>query len=151
MSAALDRTFLSLKVPNYRRYFAGQVVSISGNWMQIVAEMWLVVKLTGSGVSVGLTAALQFLPVLLFAAWGGLLADRMSKRRLLMITQAAMALPALALWGLTVGGAIELWMVYALVLTRGVVTAIDNPARHARDVQAQPGGQVRCSDDRSHG
>ncbi|MDP9292828.1 MAG: MFS transporter, partial [Actinomycetota bacterium] len=131
MSAGLRRTFSSLAVPNYRRYFTGQVISISGNWMQIVAEMWLVVQLTGSGVSVGLTAALQFLPVLLFAAWGGLLADRMSKRRLLMATQAAMALPALALWGLTVGGAIELWMVYALVLTRGVVTAIDNPARQS--------------------
>ena len=131
MSAGLRRTFSSLAVPNYRRYFTGQVISISGNWMQIVAEMWLVVQLTGSGVSVGLTAALQFLPVLLFAAWGGLLADRMSKRRLLMATQAAMALPALALWGLTVGGAIELWMVYALVFTRGVVTAIDNPARQS--------------------
>ncbi|HYM57156.1 MAG TPA: MFS transporter [Solirubrobacteraceae bacterium] len=131
MSASLRRTFSSLAVRNYRRYFTGQVISISGNWMQIVAEMWLVVQLTGSGVSVGLTAALQFLPVLLFGAWGGLLADRMSKRRLLMATQAAMALPALALWGLTVGGAIELWMVYTLVLARGVVTAIDNPARQS--------------------
>ena len=76
MSAGVRRTFHSLSVPNYRRYFAGQVVSISGNWMQIVAEMWLIVQLTGSGVSVGLTAALQFLPMLLFGAWGGLLADR---------------------------------------------------------------------------
>ena len=97
MSAAYARTFASLSVPNYRRYFGGQVVSITGNWMQTVAEMWLVVELTGNGVSVGLTAALQFLPILLFGAWGGLLADRMSKRRLLMITQALMALPALAL------------------------------------------------------
>ena len=104
MSAGIRRTFSSLAVPNYRRYFAGQVVSISGNWMQIVAEMWLVVQLTGSGVSLGLTAALQFLPMLLFGAWGGLLADRMSRRRLLMATQALMALPALALWGLTIGG-----------------------------------------------
>ena len=89
MSAGLRSTISSLAVP-------GQVISISGNWMQIVAEMWLVVQLTGSGVSVGLTAALQFLPVLLFAAWGGLLADRMSKRRLLMATQAAMAVPEAA-------------------------------------------------------
>ena len=78
-----------LEVPNYRRYFAGQVISISGNWMQIVAEMWLIVQLTGSGVAVGLTAALQFLPMLLFGACGGLLADRVTKRRLLMITQTA--------------------------------------------------------------
>lgn len=131
MSAALNRTFLSLKVPNYRRYFSGQVISLAGNWMQIVAEMWLVVKLTGNGVSVGLTAALQFLPMLLFGAIGGVLADRVNKRRLLMLTQTLMALPALALWALTLHGAIEVWMVYALVLTRGAITAIDNPARQS--------------------
>ena len=128
---ALHRTFSSLAVPNYRRYFAGQVVSISGNWMQIVAEMWLVVQLTGSGAAVGITAGLQFLPVLLFAAWGGVLADRFDKRTLLTITQLCMVLPALALWGLTAGGHIELWMVFALVLARGSVTAIDNPARQS--------------------
>jgi MFS family permease len=127
----MSRTFASLSVPNYRRYFGGQIVSITGNWMQIVAEMWLVVQLTGSGVSVGLTAALQFLPILLFGAWGGLLADRMSKRRLLMITQVLSALPALALWGLVTNGSVEIWMVYALVLARGAVTAVDNPARQS--------------------
>src|SRR2546423_483410 len=84
-SAALHRTFSSLSVPNYRRYFAGQVVSVSGNWMQRVAEMWLIVQLTGSGVSVGVTAGLQFLPVLFLGAWGGLVADRFDKRRLLMV------------------------------------------------------------------
>jgi len=131
LSAGLARTFASLSVPNYRRYFTGQVVSISGNWMQNVAEMWLVVQLTGSGVSVGLTAALQFLPIMLFGAWGGLLADRMSKRRLLIVTQSLMALPALALWALTVGGSVEIWMVYALVFVRGAVNAIDNPARQS--------------------
>jgi MFS family permease len=131
VSAALDRTFLSLRVPNYRRYFAGQIVSLSGNWMQIVAEMWLVVQLTGSGVSVGFTAALQFLPILLFGAMGGVLADRLSKRRLLMVTQALMALPALALWALVVAGSIELWMVYVLVFARGTVNALDNPARQS--------------------
>jgi MFS family permease len=127
----MSRTFASLSVPNYRRYFGGQVVSITGNWMQIVAEMWLVVQLTGSGVSVGFTAALQFLPILLFGAWGGLLADRMSKRRLLMITQMLSALPALVLWGLVTSGSVEIWMVYALVLARGAVTAVDNPARQS--------------------
>jgi MFS family permease len=131
VSAGVRRTFHSLSVPNYRRYFAGQVVSISGNWMQIVAEMWLIVQLTGSGVSVGVTAALQFLPMLLFGAWGGLLADRVPKLRLLQYTQALMALPALALWGLTATGDIAPWMVFALVLARGSVLAIDNPARQA--------------------
>ncbi len=100
MSAAVSRTFASLQVPNYRRYFGGQVVSITGNWMQTVAEMWLVVQLTGNGVSVGITAALQFLPILLFGAWGGLLADRIPKRRLLAVTQVLAAAPALALWAL---------------------------------------------------
>ena len=131
MSAGVRRTFASLSVPNYRRYFSGQAVSITGNWMQTVAEMWLVVQLTGSGVSVGLTAGLQFLPILLFGAWGGLLADRMRKRRLLMITQSLMVLPALALWALTVSGSVEIWMVYGLVLARGSIMAIDNPARQS--------------------
>ena len=81
MTAALRRSFDSLAVPNYRRYFAGQVVSITGNWMQMVAEMWLVVRLTNSGVSVGLTAGLQFLPMLLLGAMGGVLADRHDSRR----------------------------------------------------------------------
>jgi MFS family permease len=131
VSAALNRTFLSLSVPNYRRYFAGQVISLSGNWMQTVAEMWLVVKLTGSGTAVGLTAALQFLPILVFGAMGGVLADRMSKRKLLVMTQTAMALPALALWALTIGGHVEVWMVFALVFVRGAVNALDNPARQS--------------------
>ena len=131
MSAGVRRTFASLSIPNYRRYFSGQVVSITGNWMQTVAEMWLMVQLTGSGVSVGLTAALQFLPMMLFAPWGGLLADRVSKRRLLTITQTLMALPALTLWLLTVNGSVEVWMVYALVFARGAVNAADNPARQS--------------------
>jgi MFS family permease len=131
VTAALDRTFTSLRVPNYRRYFAGQAVSISGNWMQIVAEMWLIVQLTGSGAAVGITAGLQFLPMLLFGAWGGVLADRLDKRRLLTVTQTLMAIPALTLWGLTAAGDVEAWMVFALVFTRGSVTAIDNPARQA--------------------
>ena len=131
MTLALRRSFTSLAVPNYRRYFFGQVVSISGNWMQTVAEMWLVVQLTGSGLAVGLTAGLQFLPILVLGAWGGVLADRRDKRRLLKVTQALMALPALTLWALTLGGSVEIWMVFALVLARGTVLAIDNPARQA--------------------
>jgi len=131
VSAGVRRTFASLSIPNYRRYFSGQVVSITGNWMQTVAEMWLMVQLTGNGLSVGVTAALQFLPMLLFAPWGGLLADRVSKRRLLIITQTLMAIPALTLWLLTVNGSVEVWMVYALVFARGTVNAADNPARQS--------------------
>jgi len=131
VTAALRRSVTSLAVPNYRRYFAGQVVSVSGNWMQTVAEMWLIVKLTGSGVSVGVTAGLQFVPILLFGAWGGLIADRLPKRRVLMATQALMALPALTLWALTAAGSVAVWMVYALVLARGAVNAVDNPTRQS--------------------
>jgi MFS family permease len=131
VSAGLRRTFASLAVGNYRRYFGGQIVSLSGNWMQNIAEMWLIVQLTGNGALVGVTAALQFLPMLLFGAWGGVLADRMDKRRLLMCTQAAMALPAAALWAVTVHGDVAPWMVWAVVLTRGTVNALDNPARQA--------------------
>lgn len=131
MSAGLRRAVSSLAVPNYRRYFAGQVISVSGNWMQLVAVMWLMVKLTGSGVSVGLTAGLQFVPILLFGAWGGLIADRLPKRQVLMVTQALMALPAVLLWGLTAAGSITPLMVYALVFMRGAVNAVDNPARQS--------------------
>ena len=131
MSVALRRTFASLRVPNYRRYFAGQLVSLSGNWMQIVAEMWLILLLTGSGLAVGLTSALQFLPLLLFGAWGGLLADRRPKRSLLTVTQTLMALPALALWAVTAAGVVTPGMVYALVLVRGAINSIDNPARQS--------------------
>ncbi len=142
MSAALRRSFDSLEVPNYRRYFSGQLVSLSGNWMQMVAEMWLILELTGSGVAVGVTSALQFLPILLFGAWGGVLADRFPKRSLLIATQAAMAIPALMLWGLTAGGAVEPWMVFALVFVRGAVNAIDNPTRQSFVIEMVGAGRV---------
>ena len=131
MSRALAASFRSLAVPNYRRYFTGQIVSLSGNWMQVVAEMWLVVKLTDSGAAVGFAAALQFLPMLLGAAWGGLLADRLPKRRLLMATQAAMAVPALVLFALALGGQPPLAGVLGLILARGAINAIDHPTRQA--------------------
>ncbi len=131
MSAAVRRSFDSLSVPNYRRYFGGQIVSLSGNWMQMVAEIWLILTLTGSGVMVGMTTALQFLPILLFGAWGGLLADRFDKRRLLIVTQAVMALPALALFAIVMAGTVQPWMVLALVFFRGSINAIDNPTRQS--------------------
>jgi MFS family permease len=131
VSAAVRRSFDSLSVPNYRRYFGGQIVSLSGNWMQMVAEIWLILSLTGSGVMVGMTTALQFLPILLFGAWGGLLADRFDKRRLLIVTQAVMALPALVLFAIVAAGTVQPWMVLALVFLRGSVNAIDNPTRQS--------------------
>ena len=131
MSAGLRRSFDSLAVPNYRRYFAGQLISLSGNWMQTVSALWLVLSLTGSGVAVGLTTALQFLPMLLFGAWGGLLADRFPKRRLLIVTQALMAIPAIGLFAVSASGVAAAWMVYLAVFAMGAVNAVDNPTRQS--------------------
>src|SRR4051794_38433615 len=131
LSAALRRSLSSLAVPNYRRYFTGQVISLAGNWMQIVAETWLVLKLTNNGALVGLAAALQFLPIMLAGAWGGLLADRLPKRRLLMTTQTLMTLPALTLFALVTTHTVQVWQVLALIFVRGSVNAVDNPARQS--------------------
>ena len=131
MRAGLRRSFDSLAVPNYRRYFTGQIVSLSGNWMQMVAEVWLILSLTGSGIAVGATTALQFLPILLFGAWGGVLADRFPKRSLLMVTQALMALPAVVLLAVVGTGVVAPWMVFALVFVRGTINAVDNPTRQS--------------------
>lgn len=131
MTEALRKSFDSLSVPNYRRYFTGQVVSLSGNWMQTVAEIWLILSLTGSGLAVGITTALQFLPIMLVGAWGGALADRFAKRRLLMVTQTLMMIPPVILFAVTVTGIVTPALVFALVFLRGLVNAADNPARQA--------------------
>jgi MFS family permease len=131
MTAAIRHSFNSLEVPNYRRYFLGQLVSLSGTWMQTVAAIWVVLSLTDSGVAVGLTTALQFLPMLLIGAWGGLLADRIPKRRLLIATQALMAIPAIGLFAVTATGIVTPWMVYLAVFAMGSVNAIDNPTRQS--------------------
>lgn len=124
-------TFAALGTPNYRRYFAGQAVSLVGTWMQTVAQAWLVLTLTGSGTALGLIAAAQFLPVMLLAPYGGLLADRADKRRLLIVTQAALGALALTFGLLVVTGVAELWMVVVLAVLFGVVNACDNPTRQA--------------------
>ena len=131
MSAALRHSFNSLEVRNYRRYFAGQLISLSGTWMQTVAAVWVILTLTDSGIAVGLTTALQFLPMLLIGAWGGLLADRLPKRRLLMTTQALMMIPAAGLFVVTATGVVTPWMVYLAVFAFGTLNAIDNPTRQS--------------------
>ncbi len=131
MTEALGRSFASLQIPNYRRYFVGQLVSISGNWMQTVAEIWLILTLTGSGVAVGATTALQFLPMLLVGAWGGLIADRVPKRGLLMTTQTLHMLPPLALLALALSGMVTPLAVFAIAFSRGIVNAVDYPTRQA--------------------
>ena len=131
MSTALRRSFNSLEVPNYRRYFAGQVISLSGNWMQTVTVLWLILSLTGSGFAVGLTTALQFLPMLLFGAYGGLLADRFPKRKLLFVTQSLMTIPAAGLFLVTLLGIAQPWMIFLAVFLFGAVNCVDNPTRQS--------------------
>jgi MFS family permease len=128
---AAGRTFRSLEVRNYRLFFLGQVVSLTGTWMQSVAQAWLVLRLTGSGVALGTTAALQFLPVMLAGPWGGVVADRVDKRRLIMGTQAAAAGLALTLGVLTGTGVVRLWMVYGLAFGLGLINVLDMPARQS--------------------
>jgi MFS family permease len=127
----IRRSFAPLSVPNYRRFFVGQVFARCGVWIQTVAELWLVLRLTGSGVALGLTTALQFTPMLLLGAWAGVWADRLPKRWILVAAQAWLVVPAVTLAALTATGAVELWMVYALVLARGLGKAVDNPVRQS--------------------
>jgi len=121
--------FSSLKIRNYRLFFLGQVVSNTGTWMQRIAQDWLVLSLTGSSAAVGITTALQFLPMLLFGLYGGVLVDRLPKRPTLLCTQSVMALTGLALAGLTLSGHVQVWHVYLAAFVMGLATVLDNPAR----------------------
>ncbi|MFP4073242.1 MAG: MFS transporter [Actinomycetota bacterium] len=125
------RTFAAFAIHNFRLYFGGQVVSVSGAWMQRVAQAWLVLEITGSGAAVGAVTAVQFLPILVLATRGGLVADRMDKRRLLYLTQSLAATIALTLGFLVLVDVVELWMVFALALALGLVGSVDNPTRHS--------------------
>jgi MFS family permease len=126
------RTFRSLHNRNYRLFATGQVISNTGSWMQRVAQDWLVLDLThNSGSALGITTGLQFLPLLLFSLWGGMVADRYSKRRILMVTQAAAGGLAVILGVLALTGTVAIWHVYALAFGLGLVTVVDNPTRQA--------------------
>ena len=132
MSPAITTTFRSLKVRNYRLFASGQVVSLSGTWAQRVAQDWLVLELShNSGVALGITTGLQFLPMLLFGLYGGVLADRYDKRRLLIWAQVTMGLLALILGLLDLTDVVQLWHVYALAFLLGLASVIDTPVRQA--------------------
>jgi MFS family permease len=124
-------TFSALKVRNYRLYFLGQGISLIGTWMQGVGQAWLVYKLSGSGTTVGIVAALQFLPVFFLAPFGGVLADRFPKRRMLLFTQTFAAVLALTLGLLVATGSIKVWMIGLLALGLGIVNSLDNPVRQS--------------------
>jgi len=128
----VKRTFRSLRVRNYRLFAGGQLVSLTGTWMQRVGQDWLVLRLShNSGSAVGITTGLQFLPLLLFGLQGGVIADRFSKRKLILLTQVSMALIALALGLLDLVGAATLYEVYMFAFMLGMATAVDNPTRQA--------------------
>jgi len=131
VSAYLRTTFASLRLRNYRLYFIGQGISLVGTWMQGVAQSWLVLSLTNSGTALGLVMAAQFLPVLFLAPYGGVIADRFPRRRILLVSQSLAAVLALVLAALVYTGAVRLWMVFGLALGLGLVNAIDNPTRQS--------------------
>ena len=128
----MSRTFSSLRIRNYRLFASGQLISLTGTWMQRVGQDWLVLRLSNnSGTAIGITTALQFLPILLLGLQGGVIADRFSKRKLILATQVTMGVLALGLGLLDVFGAASLYDVYLFAFLLGVVTAVDNPTRQA--------------------
>ncbi|HEX2274868.1 MAG TPA: MFS transporter [Acidimicrobiales bacterium] len=139
---ATARTFRSLRNRNYRLFFSGQLVSLVGTGMQVVAQSWLVLTLSNSGVALGVTAALQFAPMLVIGVWGGVVADRFDKRRVLIATQVTSALLAFVLGLLVVSGAVTLWMVYVLAFLLGLVNVVDLPTRHAFVIEMVGGDEV---------
>jgi len=131
MGNVTKQTFQALSVRNFRLYFIGQLISISGTWMQAVAQGWLVLQLTNSGLALGLVIALQFVPMLLVGSWGGLVVDRMPKRKILFITQSLSGVLALALGILVLLGHIHVWEVFIMAFFLGSVNVFDTPARQS--------------------
>jgi MFS family permease len=124
-------TFSSLRIRNYRLYYIGQIISTSGTFMQSIAQAWLVLKLTNSGTALGLVTALQYFPILFFGPYGGVIADRFSKRKILYLTQSGAGFLALILGVLVASGQVTIWMVYVLAACLGLINTIDNPTRQS--------------------
>ncbi|MER7818978.1 MFS transporter [Streptomyces sp. NPDC096153] len=136
-------TFSSLRVRNYRLFFTGAIVSNTGTWMARITQDWLVLSLTGSSAAVGITTALQFLPMLLLGLYGGVVADRYPKRLLLLFSQGALGLCGLALAVLTLSGEVRVWHVYLVAFLLGMVTVVDNPTRQSFVSEMVGPGQLR--------
>src|SRR5580692_7373259 len=131
MRASTKRTFSSLAIPNYRRYFTGQAISLIGTWMQTTAQSWLVLVLTGSATDLGIVVALQTLPMLLLGPYGGVIADRVDKRRLMIVLQSAMGVQALILGLLTLTHHVTYTDVCILAVVLGLNNCFENPSRQA--------------------
>lgn len=129
--STLRRTFRSLRIRNYKLFFFGQLISVSGIWMEYTAQAWLVLELTGSGSAVGVASGLRFAPLLILGPWAGVVADRADKRKVIIATQGICALSAGLMAVLIIGDVIALWMVYVLSFIAGLGTAFENPTRRA--------------------
>jgi MFS family permease len=125
------RAFSALRQRNYRLYWFGQMISLIGTNMQTIGQAWLVLTLTKSAFQLGAVGALQFLPVLLFSLFGGVLADRWPKRSILLVTQSAATLQAALFYILIVTNTIQVWHIYVLALLLGITTTLDQPTRSA--------------------
>ena len=128
---ASSATFAALRVPNFRRYVAGQSLSLVGTWVETVAQALLVLHLTHSGTILGLTTATRYGPILLLSPYAGLLVDRYAKRHILLVTQAGLGLVSTVLGVMVLAGGIRLWQIFVLGLLFGTFSAVDNPARQA--------------------
>ncbi|WP_052954062.1 MFS transporter [Devosia soli] len=121
----------AITIRNFRTYFAGSVVSVPGTWMQMTAQAWLVLDLTGSPLSLAIVTSLQFLPVMLLSLIGGALADRFPRRRLMAMTQTLGAIQAVILGVLCLTGVVSIWHIYVMAMSLGVINALDAPLRQA--------------------
>lgn len=130
-ASRISQTFRALRHRNYRLYYAGQSISLSGTWMQTIAQSWLVLQITDSKAALGTVTMLQFLPITLLVLFAGVIADRVPKRKFLMFTMSLAASQALVLGFLASTGLVELWMVYILAATLGLANALEQPTRQA--------------------
>jgi MFS family permease len=127
----LGRTFIALRHRNYRLFFFGQMISQVGTWMQATAQAWLVLQLTHNALLLGVVSLLQYVPVMMFSLYGGVLADRVPKRTLLLVTQSISLVQSAVMWLLVITGAVQVWHVLLLVALLGITNALDSPTRNA--------------------
>ena len=127
----LGRTFVALRHRNYRLFFFGQMISYIGTWMQTAAQAWLVLQLTHSALLLGTVSLLQYLPVMIFSLYGGVLADRIPKRTLVLVTQSISLVQSAVMWLLVITGVVQVWHILLLVALLGITNALDSPTRNA--------------------
>ena len=141
--SARGSTFAALRIRNFRLFFAGQLVSAIGNWLTVVAQTLFVLKLTDSGIALGVLAGAQFGPVLVMGAWAGLIADRSDKRRLLLVVQTIAMAQSVALALLAFSNHPSVIAVYVIALVGGATAAFENPARRSLVVEMVPESETR--------